>query len=208
MSRMDCLIEWVECQQLFEHFRLTRLADFPGQKHLVHDRVYFVEVEHQIQLADVVEVFVENLHEVVNGFEITQVVIVHVDADAEVETSIATINNFEIAELKNSRLVSVFGAWMWSYLHKIGVLGVSDGDDRVDFLNQLLLLVIIEIHVPFRQSGFASPVLDQDKSNLEMFLRISIAWPWIWRLGYSFVLNSKSFLPFYNIFFLSQSKST
>lgn len=108
MSRIDHLIERVECQQLFQHLRLTRLADLAGQEHLVHDRVYFVEVEHQIQLADVVEVLVENLHEVVNGFEIAQVVIVHVDTDAEVETSIATINNFEIAELKKIAISKLF----------------------------------------------------------------------------------------------------
>lgn len=152
---------------------MTRLADLAGQEHLVHDRVYFVEVEHQIQLADIVEILVQNLHEVVNGFEITQVVIIHVDTDAEVETSIATINNFEVAELKNSRLVSTFVHWKCPYLHKIGVLGVSDGDDCVNLLNQLLFLVVIEIHVPFRQSGLSSPVLDQNKSNLQIFKRIS-----------------------------------
>lgn len=152
---------------------MTRLSDLAGQEHLVHDRVYFVEVEHQIQFADIVEVFVEDFHEIVNGFEITQVVIVHVDTDAEVETSIATINNFEIAELKDSGLGRVFGGRKGSYLDKIGVLSVSDSDDSVDLLDELLLLVVIEIHVPFRQSGFSSPVLDQDKSNLGIFKRIS-----------------------------------
>lgn len=37
-----------------------------------------------------------------NGFKITQVVIVDVHTDAEVESGIATINDFKVAELETN----------------------------------------------------------------------------------------------------------
>lgn len=46
------------------------------------------------------EVFVEHFDKVVNGFEIAQVVIIHVHTDAEIQASIAAINDFEVAELE------------------------------------------------------------------------------------------------------------
>jgi hypothetical protein len=105
------LIERVERQKLLEDFSLRSLANLARQKHLVDDRVDFVEVEHQIQLANIVKVFVQHFHEIVNGFEITQVVIVHVHTDAEIEASIAAINDFEVAELrgKSEILLAKFG---------------------------------------------------------------------------------------------------
>lgn len=58
------------------------------------------------------------------------------------------------------------GAFWGCYLHKIGVFGIADGDDSVDLLNQLLLLIIIKLHVPLGQAGLPSPVLDQDEADL------------------------------------------
>lgn len=46
------------------------------------------------------EILVENFNKIVNSFEITQIVIIHVDTDAEVETSVAAINDFKVAKLK------------------------------------------------------------------------------------------------------------
>lgn len=36
-----------------------------------------------------------------------------------------------------------------NYLYKIRVLGISNGNNSVNLLDQLLFLVIVEIHVPF-----------------------------------------------------------
>lgn len=80
--------------------KIDLLKMFPLKKSLT-----FIKVENQIQLADIVEVFVENFHKIVNRFKITQVVIVHVHTDAEVETSVATINDFEVAELEEKILL-------------------------------------------------------------------------------------------------------
>lgn len=48
------------------------------------------------------EVFIQNLHKIVNSLQITQVVIVNVNTDAEVESSIAAINDFKVAELEEN----------------------------------------------------------------------------------------------------------
>ena len=45
------------------------------------------------------EVFIEHFDEVVYGFEIHQVVVVDVDANAKVEASIAAIDDLEVAKL-------------------------------------------------------------------------------------------------------------
>ena len=50
-----------------------------------------------------------------------------------------------------------------SKLDKVRVFGVSDGDDGVDLLDQLLLLLVVKVDVPLGQAGFAGPVLDHDE---------------------------------------------
>lgn len=46
------------------------------------------------------------------------------------------------------------------------MFGVTNGDDGVNLLDQLLLLVVIKVHVPLGQSRLAGAVLDQNESNL------------------------------------------
>lgn len=52
------------------------------------------------------------------------------------------------------------------YLYKVGVFGISDRHYSMNLLNELLLLIIIKLHVPFSQSGFSCSVLDQNEANL------------------------------------------
>lgn len=53
-----------------------------------------------------------------------------------------------------------------SYLHKVGVFGISDCYYCVNFLDQLLLFIIIKLHVPFGQSCFPGSVLDENEADL------------------------------------------
>lgn len=53
------------------------------------------------------KVLVEHFDEVVNRLEITQVVIVHVHANAKVEASVAAIDDFEVSELKKNKILWV-----------------------------------------------------------------------------------------------------
>lgn len=47
-----------------------------------------------------------------------------------------------------------------SYLNEIGMFRISNSNYSVYLFNELLFLIIIEVHVPFRQSSFASTILD------------------------------------------------
>lgn len=52
------------------------------------------------------------------------------------------------------------------HLYKVGVFGISDSDHSVHFLDQLLFLIIIKLHVPLGQARLARPVLDKDEADL------------------------------------------
>ena len=47
------------------------------------------------------------------------------------------------------------------------MLGISDGNERMDFLDQFLLLIIVEVHVPFGKTSFSCSILNQNKPNLQ-----------------------------------------
>lgn len=51
-------LQGLQHQQLLQHLRLAGLSDLTRQEHLVHHRVNLVEVEHQVQFTDIVEVLV------------------------------------------------------------------------------------------------------------------------------------------------------
>lgn len=53
-----------------------------------------------------------------------------------------------------------------SYLHKVGVFGIPDCYHGVNFLNQLLLFIIVKLHVPLGQPRFPSSVLDENEADL------------------------------------------
>ena len=53
-----------------------------------------------------------------------------------------------------------------TYSNEVGVFGVSDGDDGVHLLNQLLLLLIFKLHVPLGKPRLARPILNQDEPDL------------------------------------------
>lgn len=57
--------------------------------------------------------------------------------------------------------------WHPPYLNKVGVLGIPDRHHSVDFLDQLLLLVVVKLHVPLGQPRLACSVLNEDEANLE-----------------------------------------
>ena len=54
----------------------------------------------------------------------------------------------------------------FAHSDKVGVFGVSHGHDCVNLFDQLLLLVIFEVHVPLRQSRLPGAILDKNEPNL------------------------------------------
>lgn len=62
-------------------------------------RTHLIEIEDQIELADIVEVLVEHLDEVVYRLQVGQVIVVHVDTDAEVQASVSSVDDLKVAKL-------------------------------------------------------------------------------------------------------------
>lgn len=86
------------------------------------------------------EVFVQHFHEIVNGFEITQVVIVDVYTDAEIQASVAAINDFEVAELRGNLKFLLAGNWDVSHifpyhLNKVRMFCISHCDDSMNLFD-------------------------------------------------------------------------
>jgi hypothetical protein len=67
---------------------------------------YLVEVEYQVQLTDITEESIQNLHKEMYGFEVCELVIVGVDACAEEETGVSAVDDLgHVAELDEVGLV-------------------------------------------------------------------------------------------------------
>ena len=64
---------------------------------------HLIEVKDQVQLTDVAEELVQHFHKVVDGLEITKVVVFQVQAETEVQAGIAPIDNLEITKLLGAR---------------------------------------------------------------------------------------------------------
>ena len=93
-----------------------------------------VEVEDEIQLAYVAEELIQHFDEEVDGFQIGQLVVVGVDAGAEEESGVATVDDLAAA----------------AELDEVGlVFLVAGGDEAVDFAFQLDLLIVVVWAVPF-----------------------------------------------------------
>lgn len=83
----------------------ARLLDLTRKKHLVEDGVHLVEVEDQIQLADIAEKSIEDLDEEVDGLEEGQLVVIGVNARAEEEAGVPAVDDLVVAELDEVGLV-------------------------------------------------------------------------------------------------------
>ena len=122
------LLKRIEEAKPCEDLCLAGLTHFSSEEHFVHHSVhlnyntsmwgnvqwglahfkqkltwivaYLVEVKNKVQFANVAEILVENFDEIVNGFEISEIIIPYIHTDTKVEPSITPINNFIIAELK------------------------------------------------------------------------------------------------------------
>lgn len=62
--------------------------------------------------------------------------------------------------------IKYYTVYYYLYLHKVGVLGISDCYYCVNFLDQLLLFIIVKLHVPFGQPCFPCSVLDENEPDL------------------------------------------
>lgn len=59
------------------------------------------------------------------------------------------------------------GCQIGTHLNEICVFRISNGDHSMHFFDKFLFFVIIEIHVPFGETSFASTILYQYEANLK-----------------------------------------
>ena len=83
-------------------------------------RMYLVEVEDQVELTDVAEELIQDLHKVVDGLQVAEVVVLQVQTEAEVQPSVPSVDNLEVTELKGQGggsaelyIPRAVGACMW-----------------------------------------------------------------------------------------------
>ena len=137
---------------------------------LLKTETHLVKIEDQIQLTNVVEIFVQHLdviqhllvsmlahtcglgwthlYKVVYCLQVEQIIIRCVNTDAEVEPRVSPVDDLEVPEF-----------------HKVRMLGISDCHYGVNLLYQFLLLLVLEVHVPLGQPRLARPVLDHNELN-------------------------------------------
>jgi hypothetical protein len=117
-----------------QHNLLTRLLNLPRQKHLIQYRIHLIKIKHQIQLTHVPKELIQHLHEEVYRLQIRQRVIVRVDAGAEEEPCVATVDDLGgTPELDEVGLVFL----------------VAGGDEPVDFAFELDFVGVGVGGVPF-----------------------------------------------------------
>ena len=64
-------------------------------------QTYLVEIEDKVELTDIAEVVIQNFHEKVYAFQVCQLIICRVYAEAEEEASISPVHHFVAFELPN-----------------------------------------------------------------------------------------------------------
>jgi hypothetical protein len=75
-----------------QHDLLARLLNLARQKYLVQNSVHLVKIKHQVQLTHVAKECVQHLDEEMYGFKVGELVVVCVDAGAEEEARVATVD--------------------------------------------------------------------------------------------------------------------
>lgn len=88
-----------------ENDLFARLLDLSRQEDLVEDGVDLVEVEDEVELADVAEEGVEHLDEEVDRLEVRKLVVVGVDARAEEQPRVSPVHDLVVPELDEIGLV-------------------------------------------------------------------------------------------------------
>jgi hypothetical protein len=79
-----------------EDILLAALLHLSGQQQLVEDEVCLLEVENDVQLADIAVILVHLLHVTVNDFEGDQLVIGRCASGDEEERGITTVNDLGV----------------------------------------------------------------------------------------------------------------
>ena len=86
-------LQLIQMLQPRQHHLLTRLLNLARQKNLIQNRVHLVEIKHQIQFTDIPEELIQDFDEEMDRFQISQFVVVGVDAHAEEEPCVPPVDD-------------------------------------------------------------------------------------------------------------------
>jgi hypothetical protein len=92
------VLQAVLCTNDSEHILFAALLHFSGDQQLVEDEVSLLEVEDDVQLADVAIVLVHLLDIAVDDFEGDQLIVGVVGSGDEEERGIATVDDFGVCD--------------------------------------------------------------------------------------------------------------
>jgi hypothetical protein len=154
----------------FEHFDGTddrifgSFKDLTSNDEFVQDSINFVEVEHNIKFTDVSKVLIQSFDKQMNQLTLTKTyfkmqkfIIIDVDTECKIESSISFVYNFEVMKLRIKRKV---------YLKEIGLFGISHDDHSVNLGLKFDFFGLFVVHEPFADSCSALTILEQDEADL------------------------------------------
>mmetsp|Transcript_28919 Transcript_28919/g.64205 ORF Transcript_28919/g.64205 Transcript_28919/m.64205 type:complete len:200 (+) Transcript_28919:39-638(+) len=151
------LLQLLELLHSLQDDVLICFLHLPCQDVLVQDAVHLVEVEHDVQLADVAEVLVQQLHEQVDGLHQQQLVVRSVRAEHEVQPRIPAVDELVALEL-----------------YKVSVVLVPGSYDTVDVILQLHALALGGRRgVPLGQPRLPLAILEQEESDHRKYFRMN-----------------------------------
>ena len=65
-------------------------------QHAQYGITHLAKVEHQVELTDIAKELIQYLHKVVDGLEIAEVVVLEVQTEAEIQTSVSSVDSLEV----------------------------------------------------------------------------------------------------------------
>ena len=76
--------------------RSGNLLNLATSDHLVNDHKHLVEIEDQVQLAEILEEHIQHLHQQVNQLDLDEVVVLLIEAKGKEETGVAAVHKFDV----------------------------------------------------------------------------------------------------------------
>ena len=143
-----------------QDFPFRRFLHFPRQHEFVENTVNLVEVEDNIQLANVGKVGIQEFYKQVDGFQVGEFVLLNVHGDGKEQTRISSIYEFVAIVFDKVCVFFVAGC------HQSVNLGFNAGLLRFGCRGRSRGRCRRWRNIPFRQSGFPLSILEQKEPNL------------------------------------------
>mmetsp|Transcript_13785 Transcript_13785/g.41621 ORF Transcript_13785/g.41621 Transcript_13785/m.41621 type:complete len:225 (+) Transcript_13785:280-954(+) len=137
---------------------LAGLLQLPRQHHFVQHEVRLVEIKDEVKLANIPEVSIEHLHEVVDDLQCDELIVPAINAAHEVQTCVPLVYHLLVLPVK-----------------EVAQLQSAAQHHRRDLPDDACALLLGQRHVPFRQPHLALPRQQQKPPHRhcrQSFLRV------------------------------------